>query len=178
MLLVSCRGVSVLAVARAGGSVDLVSSKTARLDRRQAARRKEHKQLRKSGRVPQHTRAERQKAKAERQHQREAERSRQARLRRNVLPVLTATAAASFLVVIPATVTKGHSVYPFISAAEPTGPDRPEPPHLPEPDMTFYTPWAGAGTTAVAHLQTRPPGPVYLGGQERYGLFGPNIFSD
>jgi hypothetical protein len=65
-----------------------------------------------------------------------------------------------------------------MSAAELTDPDRPERPHPPDPDMTFYTPWAGAGTTAVAHVPTRPAGPVYLEGQERYGLFGPNIFGD
>ena len=54
----------------AGGIVDSVSSKAARLRRRQAARRKQEKRQRKSGRVPQHTRAERRREAAERQRQR------------------------------------------------------------------------------------------------------------
>jgi hypothetical protein len=151
------------------------SSKTARLRRRQTAQHKEDKRLRQSGRVPQHTRAERRRAKGERQRQREAERSRQARLRRTAASVLTSTGVASFLVVIPTEVSRGHDVYPLVSAAEPVWPEPTELPHPPEPGMTFYTPWAGAGGTAVAHIQTRPAGPVYLDGQERYGSYGPNI---
>jgi hypothetical protein len=83
--------------------------------------------------------------------------------------VLTATGAASFVVVIPAEVSRGHNVYPLVSAAELVWPDPTDLPHPPEPSMTFDTPWAGAGTTAGAQVQTRPAGPVYLDGQERYG---------
>ena len=43
------------------------SSKTARIRRRQAARRKQAERLRRSGRAPQHTQTERRRAEAERQ---------------------------------------------------------------------------------------------------------------
>jgi hypothetical protein len=151
------------------------SSKRARLHRRQAARRRVYKRLRKSGRVPQHTRAERRLAEVERQRQREAERSRQARLRRETFPVLATTAAASIIALIPAEVSGNHSGYPFISAAALAGPGRPDLPHQPEPDMTFDTPWAGPGGTAVASA-VGPAGPGHLDGWERYGSYGPNVF--
>lgn len=97
----------------ASGIVDLVSSKTARLRRRRAARRKMDKRLRKSGRVPQYTRAERRQAAAERQQQHEADRRRQARLRRVVLPVFASVGAASimFLPLAQASSENNSSLY-------------------------------------------------------------------
>ncbi len=67
-----------------------MSGKAARLRRRQAAQRsaaqrKKNRRVRKSGRVPQHTQAERRRAEAERQRQQEADQGRQVRLRRAVL---------------------------------------------------------------------------------------------
>ena len=128
-----------------------MSSKAARLRRRQVARRKKQKRLRKSGRVPQHTKAERKRAEAERQRQRqrEADQRRQAWLGRAVLPVVASASAASVMFLPLAGVSSGHHSYPYLSAAELAWPGNPEPPHMPEPDMTFDTPWVGPGTARV-----------------------------
>jgi hypothetical protein len=141
-----------------------VSSKAARLHRRQAAKRKRYARLRKAGRVPQHTQAERRLAAAERERQREADQRREAWLRRGVLPVtLTLTAAAASVVI-----GAGHPTgvvqrfyHPYTAAAQlyPYAPSRdsgdPDLPHLPEPDATFYTAYAGSGT-AVASVHILP----------------------
>lgn len=160
-----------------GGIVDLMSSKTARLRRRQAARRKKDKRLRKSGRVPQHTRAERRRAEAERQRQREADQRRQARLQRMVIPLVASTSAAGITFTTTAEVSKWHGLYPDVSAAQRAWPDNPDLPHMPEPDMTFYSPLVVAGT-ARADMRVVRWGTVPWDGSERYGRYGPNIFGD
>ena len=142
----ACRS---LAVETASGIVDLMSSKSARLRRRHEARRKQEKRLRKSGRMPQHTKAERRRAEAERQCQREADQRRQVWLGRVVLPVVTSASAASIMFLPLAGASSGHHSYPYLSAAELAWPDNPELPHMPESDMTFDTPWAGPGTASV-----------------------------
>lgn len=170
---------SVLAPATFSGTVDLVSSsKAASLRRRQAARWRREKRSRKSSRVPQHTRAERKRAEAERQRQREAERSRQAWRRRGAVFALTSIGAAGFILLAPAQVSRGwHNSSLHVSAAGLAWPDRPEPPHPLEPDMTFYTSWAGPGTTATTQV-VGPVDPVSWNGSERYGWWGPNILGD
>jgi hypothetical protein len=120
---------------RASGIVELMSSKTARLRRRQAAQRNKYKRLRKSGRVPQHTRAERRRAAAERQRQQGVDQRRQERLRQ-VVPTIT----ASFMFVPLAEVSSGHHSSLYLSAAELARAETPDLPHMPERDMTFYAP--------------------------------------
>lgn len=134
-----------------------MSSKTARLHRRQAANRRKYARLRKAGRVPQHTTAERRHAAAERERQREAEQRRHDWLRRATGPVVTTLGAAAAGVVIvaapEATGETGHlgymvqsyslaQLYPWV----PPGSDHPDYPHVPEPDMTFYPLRTTAGT--------------------------------
>jgi hypothetical protein len=178
ILHTSSRSVSVLAPVAAGGIVDFVSSKAARLRRRQAVRRKKDKRLRKSGRVPQHTRAERRRAEAERQRQQEADRHRQARLRGAVFPVLASTSAASLIFLTSSEVSSGHRSYPYVSAAELVWLGNPDLLHLPEPDMTFYTSLVVAGT-ARADIGGVAPGPsMSWDSSERYRSYGPNIFGD
>ena len=138
-----------LAPEAASGIVDLVSSKTACLRRRQAARRKRDKRLRKSGRVPQHTQAERRPAETERQRRLAADHRRQARLRRAAFSVVTSTGVASFIFLPLAGASGGRHSYPSLSAAQLARSDKPDLPHTPESDMTFDTPWAGPGTARV-----------------------------
>ena len=160
------------------GIVDLVSSKTARLRRRQAAQRKRYKRLRKSGRVPQHTQAERRRAEAERQLQREADQRRQARLRRMTVPLAASTGAAAITFMTTPAVSKWHSLYPYVSAAAGLAwPESPELPHTPEPDMTFYSPLVAAGTAAT-FVRVGPMRSETWDGSERYGRYGLNIFGD
>lgn len=131
------------------GIVHLMSSKAARRRRRETARRKKQKRLRKSGRVPQHTRTERKRAEAERKRQREADQRRQAWLGRAVLPVVASASVASVMFLPLTGVSSGRHSYPYLSAAELAWPGNPELPHMPEPGMTFDTPWAGPGTARV-----------------------------
>jgi hypothetical protein len=150
------------------------SSKTARLHRRQAARRKKYKRLRKSGRVPRHTRAERRRAEAERQRQREAERFQESWLRWRAAPAVIATGAASSIALFPLQVGRGHYAYQYVSAGGAAGPSRPDLPHPPDTDPTFYPSWSGPGTTTTARVGG-PVNSVHPDGSERYGWWGPNI---
>jgi len=159
----------------ATGILDSVSSKTARLHRRQEARRKKDKRKRKSGRVPQHTRAERKRAQAERQLHRQVEQSRQAWLRRGAVLVLTSTGVASLAFLAPAEVSSGHHMYQYVSAAGFAWPGNPDLPHPPEPDMTFSPPFLTAGTASTA-ARVRRVAPVSWDGSERYGMYGPIVF--
>lgn len=126
-----------------------MSSKTARLHRRQAARREQYRRLRKAGRVPQHTTAERRHAAAERKHQREAEAHRQwwhDRLSGSLAATVGAAAAGVVIAAPVATDGIGHlykpysvasRLYPWVLSSDDGSPDYP---HVPEPDRTFYTP--------------------------------------
>jgi hypothetical protein len=138
------------------------SSKTARLRRRHAARRKEYKRLRKSGRVPQHTRAERRRAEVERQREREAERSWEAWRRRKAVPTFIAVGAASFIELASPPASRGHYVHPYIWAADAAWSGRPDLPHQPETDMTFYAQWDTMGT-ANASPEVGPANLAHLG---------------
>lgn len=153
------------------------SSKTARLRRRHAAWRREYKRLRKSGRMPQHTRAERRRAEVEHQHQREAEHSWEAWRRRKAVPTITALGAASVIELAPPPVSRARYGNLYVSAAGPAWPGRPDLPHQPETDVTFYTSSAWSGT-ADASQAVRPPNLAHLDGSERYGSLGPNILGD
>jgi hypothetical protein len=159
------------------GIVALVSSKTARLRRRQATRRKMDKRLRKSGRVPQHTRAERKRAEAERQRQNEVDEHRQARLRRVVFPAIASVGAASVIFAPVAKFNSGHNSYPLLSAAELARSDNPDLPHMPERDMTYYTSSVEAGTARTDIFVGPVPSETWYG-LERYGPYGPNIFEN
>jgi hypothetical protein len=166
------------ALEAAGGIVDLVSSKTARLRRRHAARRKMAKRLRKAGRVPQHTRAERRGAEAERQRQQEADRRRQIWRRRTMVPLVASTGAAAITFIYSSKASDRHDLYPYVSAvAGLAWPDSPDLPHLPEPDMTFYSPWVAAGT-ATTNVRIGPVRSETWGDSELYGRYGPNFFGD
>ena len=161
-----------------------VSSKTARLHRRQAANRRKYARLRKAGRVPQHTKAKRKLAAAERERRREADQRRTVWLRRGALPVAATVTAAAASVVFGA----GHATsrianlyrpvsattqfYPWMPSSDS---DYPDPPHVPESVGTFYTAWDGAGT-ARADIATWPvaAGP-WLPWEWTYG---PNVPGD
>ena len=101
------------ALEAASGIVDLVSSKTARLRRRHAARRKMAKRPRKAGRVPQHTRAEQRRAEAERQRQRqqEADRCRQIWRRRTMIPLSALIGAAAITFIYSSKASDRHNLY-------------------------------------------------------------------
>jgi hypothetical protein len=125
------------------------SSKRARRRRRQAAQARHYKRLRKAGRLPRHTRAERRRAASERARQREADQRRE-RLIGRVMPPLAMGVAVPAFVFLGSSgpvVTGAHHWYPMVSAAPfggvglPAGPDMP---HLPDPGMTYYTPMVTA----------------------------------
>jgi hypothetical protein len=162
-----------------------VSSKAARLRRRQAARRKKYARLRKSGLMPRHTQAERRLAAAERHRQREAEQRRQAWLRRMVVPVVTGVGAAGFVFAAPGISPIRHPVYPH-SAASPlyysyvpmSDSDHPDPPHPAEPDMTFYTNWDGAGTASTGVVIGPVEAASWDGWEWTGSTYGPNVLGD
>jgi hypothetical protein len=85
------------------------SSKTARLKRRQAARRKRKRMLRRQGRMPVHTRTERRRAALERQRERQALRRRSRHIRR----------VAGFAVAGIGTVTVLGQAVPAAASARP-----------------------------------------------------------
>jgi hypothetical protein len=137
-----------------------VSSKRARPQRRQASNLKRYARLRRAGRVPQHTQAERRLAAAERERQCEAEQRRTVWLRRAILlvaTVVTAAAGIATFTVAPAMGGLGHAHHPYSAVSQlhlsvPLDPDHPDPPHVPDPDSTFYTDYDGSSTsTSTAH---------------------------
>jgi hypothetical protein len=167
-----------------GGTLTYVSSKTARLHRRQAANRRKYARLRKVGRVLRHTKAERKLAAAEREHQREADQYRQWWKRQVTLPVATTVAAAAASVVFGA----GHAkigiadLYRPLSAVTQFNPwvhssesDYPDPPHVPEQDVTNSPVFFAAGTARA----DRASGPVPAGAWFPWEWTGsPNVFGD
>jgi len=152
------------ALSSPGGIVSLVSSKTARLRRRQVAGRKKDERLRKASRALRSTtQAKRMQAQAELDRQQDADSPRLARLQRAVIPVMTSMSAASFVFLASAEVSSGHYVYQSVSAAGLAWPGNPDLPHVSEPDMTFDTPIIEAGT-ARTDLGVLPWGPVSRNG--------------
>jgi hypothetical protein len=91
----------------------------------------------KSGRVPQHTRAERRREAAERHRQRQADQRREERRRKVTLRVVIPTVAASFMFVPLDEANSGHHSSLYLSAAELARADTPDLPHMPERDMTL-----------------------------------------
>jgi hypothetical protein len=171
-------GCRFLAPEAASGIVDLVSSKTARLRRRQAAQRKRDKRLRKSDRVPQHTRTERRREEVERQRWQEAHERQKKRLRRAVFPVIGSIGAAGIMMFMPlAGASRGHNSYLYLSAAGPAASGNPDLPHVPESDGTYYSSLVAAGTARTNVLVGPVPSEIW-NGSERYGSYGPNIFGD
>lgn len=161
-----------------------VSSKTARLHRRQAANQKRYARLRKSGQVLQHTQAERRLVAAERERQREADRQRQVWLRRATFPVAATVAGAAVSLVFGAVHDTGQTAHlykPYSATSQlyryvpSSGSDYPDPPHVPEPDGTFYTAYYGGGT-ATTSVATGPVGPTSWNPWE--WTYGPNILGD
>jgi hypothetical protein len=155
-----------------------MSSKAVRLRRRQAAQRAKYKRLRKSGRVPQHTQAERRREEVERRHWRETHERRQKRLRRGVFPVVGSIGAAGMMMFIPlAGASSGHHSYLYLSAADSAASGNPDLPHAPEAEGTYYSPLVTVGTARTNVLVGPVPSEIWHG-SERYGLYGPNIFGD
>ena len=148
-----------------------------RLRRRQAARCKQEKRQRKSGRLPQHTRAERRREAAERQRQRHADQRREELRRKVTLRAVIPTVAAGFMFVPLAEANSGHHSSLYLSAAELARADTPDLPHMPGQDMTFDTPSSAPGTARTNMLIGLVP-PVSWDGLGRYGSYGPNIFGD
>jgi hypothetical protein len=142
-----------------GGLIN-VSSKTARLHRRQAANRRKYARLRKAGRVPQHTRAERRRAAAERERQREAEQGHVVWFRRGTVTTAIGVGAAATLTFSTAPATgnvfrMGRPYSVLNQAYALMRSDSPDYPHLPEQEMTYDPVFYAAGT-ARADIATRP----------------------
>ena len=96
--------------------------------------------LRKSGRVPQHTRAERRREEVERQRWQEAYERRKKRLRRAAFPVIGSIGAAGIMMFMPlAEASIGHHLYLYLSAADPAVSGNPDLPHTSESDGTYYS---------------------------------------
>jgi hypothetical protein len=107
--------------------------------------------------MPKHTWAERRREAAERQHQHEIDQRRQARLRRLVFPAIVSVGVSSVMSASVVEFNSGHHSYPVLSAAELARSDNPDLPHIPERDMTYYTPSVEAGT-ASTHFFVWPVG--------------------
>jgi hypothetical protein len=157
-----------------------VSSKTARLHRRQAANRRKYARLRNAGRVPQHTRAERRLAAAERERQREADQRRVVWLRRATLPVVGVGAAAELVFGAPSAGGIMHLYRPcsaasqFYSYTRSSGAGNSHQ-DQPEPDGTFFTNYDGSGT-ARADIAIGPVAPAsWLPWEWTYS---PNVLGD
>jgi hypothetical protein len=135
------------------------------------------KRLRKSGRVPRHTRAERRREALERQRQHEVDQRRQVRLRRLAFSALAPVGAASVVVASTVEFNNVHHSYPFLLAAASAGSGNPDLPHMPERDMTYYSSSVEAGTASTFSF-VGPVSPMAWDGSERYGSYGPNIFGD
>lgn len=132
------------------------SSKSARRRRRQAANRKKYARLRREGRLPQHTKAERRHAAVQREHKSEAEQKHHHRLRLAAGAVAAPVGVAAALVFGAPPLT-GHlqhaSAYPVATAPFALGlpyAESPDPPHQPETDGTLYTPMVVSGTAVTA----------------------------
>lgn len=159
-----------------------MSSKTARLRRRQAARREPYRRLRKAGRVPARTTAERRRAAADRQRKREAEQYRgwwRRPFSGSVVAVVTTSAASAVIATPVATVGIGHLYKPYIrielaGSRVRLGSDHPDYPHTPEGDSTFYTAWSGAGT-ATTSIRIGPETPRW---DPWAWTNGPNVLDD
>ena len=177
-------GAPAVGVVRSVRCLINVSSKTARLHRRQAANRRKYARLRKAGQVPQHTKAERKLAAAERERQHEADQRRTIWLRRGALPVATTVTAAAASVVFGAgratggtahlyrPVSAATQFYPWVQSSDS---DYPDPPHVPESGGTFYTAYDGAGTARA----DRASGPVAAGSWLPWEwTYSPNVRGD
>jgi hypothetical protein len=127
--------------------------------------------------VPQHTTAERRHAAAERQRQRQEEQRHNQWLRRVTGPTVVTVGAAAGLVFGAPTVSgaiQHHHPYSAASQPFPFEPDYPDPPHTPEPDMTFYTAYDGSGTATTA-VRFGPGTPAWDAWEWTYG---PNVLGD
>jgi hypothetical protein len=151
------------------------SSKRAHRRRVRTAQHERYLRLRKSGRLPVHTPAELRVARVERERGCLADKRRGQRLRLVTTPMALGVAAASFGLapaasastsaepvfrpsayigynpgrdLPPVSLYQSHQKRPYESYAlrSASRPDRSEPPHPAEPEMTFYRGWDGGGT--------------------------------
>ena len=155
------------------GSVS--SSRRARRRRRQAAQARHYRRLRKAGRVPQHSRAERQRAAAERARQREADQRREklrGRIGLQVAEVVGVSSMAFFFGVSGLPVV--HHQHPTVLPGSSAGVALPAPdmPHMPVPDGTYYTPIVAPGSADAASVRSLPGNPWW------YSPYGPNLTGD
>jgi hypothetical protein len=162
-------------------SWDDVSSKSASRRRHRAALDKKYRRLRKIGRVPQHTQAERRLAAAEREHQREIELQRERWFRRTTTPVVTVLSGAAVTFgAVAAPGLEHHVQYYSTAAVAPYYPfqqgdsEHPDPPHMPETPPTEYAPWSIVGTAnASARVMVAMPAKW-----KSWEWLGPNVFGD
>jgi hypothetical protein len=127
--------------------------------------------------VPQHTTAERRHAAAERERQHQAEQRHNQWLRRVTGPtVVTVGAAAGLVLGAPTASGVFQHYHPYSAASQPFPyiPFDPDPPHTPEPDMTFYTAYDGSGTATTTTLI----GPVAESWNPWEWVYGPNVLGD
>jgi len=131
-----------------------------------------YKRLRKAGRVPQHTRAERRRAAAERASQREADERRQRVQGRIGLQVAEVVGVGSIAFVFGVSgLPVVHHQYPSLLPGSTAGVALPAPdvPHLPGPDGTYYTPTIDPSGTVPTSLPWDP---------RWYSLYGPHLTGD
>jgi hypothetical protein len=151
-----------------------VSSKTARLRRRQAARARAYNRLRKVGRLPVHTRTERLREAAQRRADRERQAGTLTWMKRGTLVMVAAGGAAAVVALVP--VQQDHSAhytgYPFATTQDQMSLPlpRPDPFHGAEPDGTYFTPYVGPGTTAVSTWHGTVPSGGHFPGQGGPGV--------
>ena len=130
-----------------------MSSKTARLRRRQAANKRKYARLRKAGRVPQHTTAERRLAAAEREHKREADQRRHKWVQRATFTFATGSVAAEFVFGVPGS---GHAepvnpiahYFPVSGYVAASGADNSHN-DLPEVETADFPVYYAAGTATI-----------------------------
>ena len=145
-----------------GSWIDVSSSKSACRRRRRAANHRKYAKLRKAGRVPRQTAAERREVAVEHHNQREVEQNEQWWQRRLTGSAAAMVSAAAVIAPVHAATDaiwhlhQSHSAVQYFNPYLRSDPERPDLPHLPEPDATYYTAFDGAGTAAT----NRATGPV------------------
>lgn len=160
---------------RLSGSPDnrlMASSRSARRKRRQAAAVRHYQLLRRKGRLPVHTRAERKRAAEERKRQREAEHGRARRIRQIAAVAVTPTAATAVITTAPPAISL-HKIYgTYVAAEAASWPDGPDYPHtelaeVVQPDA--FIPAVGTASTSTSYrLQPSVGVNPHPDGWERY----------
>src|SRR5258708_2448358 len=149
----------------------MASSKTARLKRRRAARKRRDKQPRKSGRVPVHTRTERKRAALEREARRRRDQRRARRSRKVAAIAVAPVAAAAVITVLQSAHIPRPQLYrPFYAAqAGLASSDKSDSPHTDLMEVMLADPFIPVVGTASPFTHN---GPYPAGGFNSWELNG------